>query len=111
MRTPIKIAREASPIVIDNQSLLAEIYPEDIIPDDHVEFEEFGLKTNKLLKNFDCFEDSKSPEEWLQICKNSSVPNGFCPFYIENKYIWQEVEVLDYDVESKKFKIKSYSSG
>ena len=65
VRTPVKVVRESLPTFNENLSMLDNINAEALIQDENIDFEEFGLRTNKMLKNFDCYEDCNTPQEWL----------------------------------------------
>lgn len=59
-------------------------------------FAQGGLNTNKQLKNYDCWEEDKSPEEWVAECRRREPPHAKCPIY-SRQYVWTHVEVLGWD--------------
>ena len=69
-------------------------------------FLEYGLLSTKSLCNYDVWDEKISPEEWIARCKEKSPPHGKSPVYIDKKYTWVPVEVMDYDSEKKKFLVK-----
>jgi hypothetical protein len=74
-------------------------------------FVEHSLESTKALANYDCWDLDLQPEEWVLKCKKMKAPHARSPIFINNKYFWGGVEVLDYDKESKKFKIRILLTG
>ena len=37
--------------------------------------------TNKKLKEYDCWDEDRTPLEWLEICKKSNPPHAKCPLF------------------------------
>jgi dynein heavy chain len=63
------------------------------------------------LKNYDCWDDDKTPKEWLKECLGKMPPHAKCPIYDRTKqYTWANVEILDYDPLTAKFKVRVMSS-
>ncbi|CAD8115295.1 unnamed protein product [Paramecium sonneborni] len=64
-----------------------------------------GRMTNKKLKEYDCWDEERTPQEWVEICKKSNPPHAKCPMFDQtDKYIWTDVEVLGF--ENGKFEVK-----
>lgn len=61
------------------------------------QFPEKGLNTNKKLKNYDCWDDEFTPEYWLNKYKDQPPPHATCPTYVDNHYVWVDVEILGYN--------------
>lgn len=70
-----------------------------------------GLNTNKNLKSYDCWDEDKTPQEWLAECKHRNPPHAKCPMYnLDKKYVWSSVEILDWDAVNEKFKVRVMDS-
>jgi len=67
---------------------------------------------NKNLSEFDLYEDTKTPQEWLDECKKSdSEIHGYTIIYINNKYEWNPCSIITYIEETKRYRVKVLSNG
>ncbi|EAS04067.1 axonemal dynein heavy chain (macronuclear) [Tetrahymena thermophila SB210] len=75
------------------------------------QFPDQGLKTKQSLKKYDCWDQDKTPQEWLKFYKNNTGPHGMCPTYINQKYQRTPIQILDYDEESEKYLVRVLATG
>lgn len=47
----------------------------------------------------------------MEHCKKTKGPHGKCPIFIDNKYEWTDVEVVDFDIKSDKFTVNILENG
>lgn len=66
-----------------------------------------NLQGFRNLEIFDYFEETMSPEEWVDQCqKSGEKSHARCPVFRDQEYKWVEVEVLAYDSDRKRFQVK-----
>jgi hypothetical protein len=46
---------------------------------------------SKNLKNYDCWEEDLSPQEWIQKYMNTPPPHGKAPIYSKGEYVWTDI--------------------
>jgi dynein heavy chain, axonemal len=63
-----------------------------------------NLKSTREISKFDCWEEGKTPEEWVLFYKKKPIPHGQSPIFESGIYKWEDVEVLGY--EKKKFIVR-----
>jgi hypothetical protein len=69
-------------------------------------FNDPNLPSTRALTRFDCWEEDKTGEQWLEECKHmESESHALSPCYEYNMYVWRQVRVLNYDPKRKKFKV------
>ncbi|KAM3134228.1 hypothetical protein pb186bvf_013648 [Paramecium bursaria] len=96
-----------------------ELYQENSEPEEipkNVNFANGGMRTNKQLKNYDCWDEDRQPEEWLAIVKAQDDQNKLyhakVPIYDKSgKYLWTGVQILGYDPETRKYKVRVVQTG
>lgn len=49
------------------------------------------------LKNYDCYEESQTPEQIVMSFQHDSSHHAKSPLFVDNTYIWSEVRILSYD--------------
>ena len=66
-----------------------------------------GLQGFRNLEIFDYFEESMSPQEWIEQCRKSpGQSHARTPVYRDQEYHWVKVEVLAYDEDKKRFQVR-----
>ncbi|CAK93776.1 unnamed protein product (macronuclear) [Paramecium tetraurelia] len=77
-----------------------QMYDDDSQPEDIPKNKNFsygGRMANKKLKDYDCWDEDKTPEQWIELCLKTNPPHAKCPLFDHSdKYIWTDVEVLGY---------------
>ncbi|KAL4494234.1 hypothetical protein ABPG73_018753, partial [Tetrahymena malaccensis] len=80
---------------------------EQNLEDTGKDFADKGLNTNKNLRNYDCWDEETTPQQWLEkFKKNPQGPHGKCPIYLNKQYEWTDVQVLDYDENTDKYLVR-----
>lgn len=52
----------------------------------------------KALPRYDCWDNDRTIEEWLEHCKeHDDVFHGVSPVFEKGEYVWRPVKVLNYD--------------
>lgn len=74
-------------------------------------FLENSLESTKALMNYDCWDEDFSPENWVRRCKTLEPPHAKSPIYINKRYIWAGVEILDWYPETRKFLVRILLNG
>lgn len=46
---------------------------------------------SKNLKDYDCWDNDRAPEEWLNLYKGTPPPHGKAPIYSKGEYIWSDI--------------------
>lgn len=46
---------------------------------------------SKNLKDYDCWENDLSPEDWVEKYANTPPPHGKAPIYSGGQYIWVDI--------------------
>jgi dynein heavy chain len=63
------------------------------------------MMTNKKLKDYDCWDEDRSPELWIELCSKTNPPHAKCPMFdASGKYIWTDVEVVSF--KDGKFEVR-----
>jgi hypothetical protein len=74
-----------------------------------------GSKINegasKNLKDYDCWENDFTPEEWARKYIGTPPPHGKAPIYSKGEYVWADIELLNYDEKSGKYYVKVLENG
>jgi len=66
----------------------------------------------KVLTRYDCWDEEKPIEEWLDDFRRSpGTAHALSPVYQGYEYCWKPVEVLDYNDKEKKFLVKVCATG
>lgn len=66
---------------------------------------------SKNLKDYDCWDNDKEPEEWVRLYQNTPPPHGKAPIFSKGEYIWTDIELINYDQKSGKFYVKVLENG
>jgi len=66
---------------------------------------------SKNLKDYDCWENDNSPDEWASKYVGTPPPHGKAPIYHKGEYIWTDVELINYDQKTGKYYIKVLENG
>lgn len=69
------------------------------------------LESNKNLIKYDCFDEEVSGKEWVNKYRNDNRSHGKSPMYFNNQYQWVNIQVIDFNESTGKFKIKTLSEG
>lgn len=66
----------------------------------------------KVLTRYDTWEEDKSVEEWVALCREKpGQAHALSPVYQGYEYCWKPVEVLSYEYKERKFKVKVIATG
>jgi hypothetical protein len=66
----------------------------------------------KVLTRYDCWDEEKSIEEWMEEFKsNPGQAHGLSPIYQDYDYCWKPIEIVDYDYKEKKFLVRVCATG
>lgn len=70
------------------------------------------LQGVRNLEIFDYFEEALSPEEWVAQCRaEPGKAHARTPVFRDHKYVWVQVEVLDYSPAEKTFHVRELPQG
>jgi hypothetical protein len=75
-------------------------------------FNEPNMPGVKVLTRYDCWDEEKTIEEWMDECQSRpGQAHALSPVYQGYEYCWKPVEVLSYDSKEKKFLVRVCASG
>ena len=63
------------------------------------------------MKDYDCWENDMTPEEWAQKYVGTPPPHGKAPIYSKGEYVWTDIELINYDPKTGKFYVKVLENG
>ena len=66
---------------------------------------------SKNLKDYDCWENDLTPEEWATKYIGTPPPHGKAPIYSKGEYIWTDIELINYDPKTGKYYVKVLENG
>lgn len=66
---------------------------------------------SKNLKDYDCWDNDRTPEEWSNLYIGTPPPHGKAPIYSKGEYVWTDIELINYDHKSGKFYVKVLENG
>ena len=46
---------------------------------------------SKNLKDYDCWDNDKEPEEWVKMYLGTPPPHGKAPIYSKGEYVWTDI--------------------
>lgn len=86
--------------------------------DTHRDFDELLQNNSKIkegasknLKDYDCWDNDLTPNEWSSKYVGTPPPHGKAPIYSKGEYVWTDIELINYDHKSGKFYIKVLENG
>jgi hypothetical protein len=66
----------------------------------------------KVLTRYDTWDEDRSIEQWIEYCQaRPGNAHALSPVYQGYEYCWKPVEVLDYDYELRKYRVRVLSTG
>lgn len=66
----------------------------------------------KVLTRYDTWDEDRSIEQWIEYCQaRPGNAHALSPVYQGYEYCWKPVEVLDYDYNERRYKVRVLSTG
>jgi dynein heavy chain len=78
---------------------------------EHAAFDQPKLKSTRDLTRFDVWEEGKTAQDWIEFYEGKKGPHAQSPSFESGMYVWEAVELLDYDHEKARFKVRVLSTG
>ena len=66
---------------------------------------------SKNLKDYDCWENDLTPEQWSEKYVGTPPPHAKAPIYSKGEYIWTDVELINFDKKTGKYYVKVIENG
>ncbi|OMJ85003.1 hypothetical protein SteCoe_13780 [Stentor coeruleus] len=92
-----------TPLKLELQSLSSHSKTISILRET-AQFQHPNLQSTRQIFKFDCWEEKKSPFQWLQFYREKPPPHGKSPIFEQGVYRWEDIELLGY--ENNKFKVR-----
>ena len=74
------------------------------LPRDSAVFQHPSLKSTREITKFDCWEEKKTLEDWIEYYKSKPAPHGKSPIFEHGVYKWEDVELIG--IDRKKFLVR-----
>ena len=75
-------------------------------------FNEPNMPGVKVLTRYDTWDEDRSIEQWIEYCQaRPGNAHALSPVYQGYEYCWKPVEVLDYDYNERRYKVRVLSTG
>ena len=87
-----------------SKSDLLPIKTVESLPRESAAFQYPNLKSTRDISRFDCWEDKKIAEDWMEFYKGKSGPHAKSPIFDQGVYKWEDVDLIA--VEKRKFVVR-----